>query len=278
MSVPATNQPGIFVVIEGVDGAGKTTIAQKLVGDLNADTDFLEKHGYAGAIYLREPGSTAFGDAVRQQFLNPPAPLAVMTEVLALMACKSQLMEQEIKPAVYKGWIVICDRYTRTLLAYQGGMRGVPYETIVNLLATSGLLIPPNLEIFLSVPAEVSAERRGSDINSFDALAREHADDLRRGFKEGLRALPRYHSVELDASPAFDIVYEKVLSEVKRNLKLHRVSGRTLPEPILSFTPEPDPVLLQPTSQDHSGEPDAPDTQQEETSEHDEYRAGDGAA
>lgn len=270
--------PGCFIVIEGVDGAGKTTIAHQLEGALNDDKEFLEKQGYAGALYIREPGSTAFGTGLRELFLNPEKPLASMTEVLGLMAAKCQLLEEVIKPAIYKGWIVICDRYTRTLMAYQGGMRGVPYQTMVDLLATSGLLIPPNLEIFLNVPVEVSNARRGSDINSFDALARENADALRRGFAEGLKALPNYRSFEVDATPAFDIVFEKVFTEVKRHLKVHRVAGWTLPEPIRSFTPEPEPALIEPPKAETVEVPVIPDTLQQEESREYECQAGDGSA
>jgi dTMP kinase len=239
-----SNQPGIFLVIEGVDGAGKTRVAKALVEALQADKEFMDANGYTGALYLREPGGTSFGDGMRQLILESAEPLAPMTEVLAFLASKSQLMEEAIKPAIYKGNVVVCDRYTRTLLAYQGELRGIPMQTLVNLLATSGILIPPNLELFLNVSVEVSAERRGKDINSFDTLARSRAEDLRTGYQKAVKALPRYRSVEINADGTFEEVFESVLKEVKRTMKLHRVAGLTLPQPVLSFTPEPDPVLI----------------------------------
>jgi dTMP kinase len=242
----ASKHPGVFIVIEGVDGAGKTSMAQRLVEKLNQDDVFLIQHGYSGAIYVREPGSTSFGTGVRQLFLEGEHPLAPMTEALALMAAKSQLIEEHIRPHVHRGWIVVCDRYTRTLLAYQGGLRGIPMQTLVDLLGSAGILIPPNLELFLSVTPETSAARRSSHVNAFDELAASRAEDLRKGFRDAQKALPSYRSIEIDANGEADEVYEKISSEVKRYLKFHRLTGLTLPEPILSFIPEPEPVLVEP--------------------------------
>jgi dTMP kinase len=276
MNTP-TKHPGIFIVIEGVDGSGKTTLAQRLVGDLNDDKEFLQQQDYAGAIYIQEPGTTSFGKGFRPLFLHPEQPLAPMTEVMGLIACKIQLMDEIIRPAVRRGGIVICDRYTRTLLAYQGGLRGVPNQKIVNLLAESGYLIPPNLELFLTVSEDTSATRRGTDLNAMDELARTQGAKLRQGFRDALASLPPYRSIEIDADHNFDIVYEKALAEVKRYLKFHRISGLTIPDPVPQFIPEVAPKLIEPVKPESDGAPVIPELEQEPVHDH-ESPVGDGEA
>lgn len=223
--------PGCFIVIEGVDGAGKTTLAQRLTDRLNRDMD---GPLYNGASYIREPGSTAFADIVREGFVNS-TDLHPMTEVLALMACKNELLDKRVRPAIRGGQVVVCDRYTRTLLAYQGGLRGVPMVELIQLLAATGLLILPNLEIFLHVDAETSIKRRGKALNAFDDLAEQNAAKLREGFEEAVRKLPNYRRIDVDASGSPDEVLEEVYAHVKKHLKFHRFAGQTLMAPIRDY-------------------------------------------
>lgn len=236
--------PGCFIVIEGVDGAGKTTIAQKLLKDL----EHLSFADYRGVTYVKEPGSTPYGNGVREIFLHqdPDDPLDPMTEVLALLSCKNELMHKVVIPAVKKGWIVIADRYTRTLMAYQGGIRKVPYETLTTLLDHTNLLIPPNLEILLQIDEETQNQRRQCE-NTMDIAARDHAQALREGFREAPRFLPPYRSITIDATSSFDIVYEQVLDAVLKHLKFHQVSGLRLSDPVHGFVPVPAPVFVEGT-------------------------------
>jgi dTMP kinase len=253
MSAPVF--PGIFVTIEGVDYSGKSVLSKRLVETLNSpdNKEFMDKHNYAGAVYLREPGSTEMGEAVRPLFLNPAVPLTPMAEVHLLLACKAQLMEQHIRPLVQRGHIVICDRYTRTLLAYQGKLRGIPYQKIVNILAETGSLIPPNLEFFLNVSAETTTKRceedhkrRSSDFNAMDVVAFRMAQELREGYAEARLALPPYQSIEVDAESDLDNVHDFVVERLIKHLKFHRITGRTIPDPIPHFIPENEPQLIKP--------------------------------
>lgn len=240
--------PGCFIVIEGVDGAGKTTVAKRMVNFLN-DSILYRHHDYNGAIYVREPGSTPFGDSLRAAFLDAKEPLHPMTEVLALLAAKNELIEKVIRPAIREGKVVICDRFTRTLLAYQGGLRNIPMTELVALLGQTGLLIMPNLELFLHVEQSVSRQRRGKALNYMDTTADEQADRLRQGFAGALEVLPPTRRIDIDASADEDTVFELVKDAVLKHLKFHRVAGLTmnpairdyqLPEPVLATPP---PVL-----------------------------------
>lgn len=239
--------PGIFVTIEGVDYSGKSVLSKRLVETLNSPDykEFLEKHNYAGAVYLREPGSTEMGEAVRPLFLNPAVPLTPIAEVHLLLACKAQLMAQHIRPLVQSGHIVVCDRYTRTLLAYQGKLRGIPYQKIINIMAETGNLIMPNLEFFLNVSAETTQKRceedhhrRHTDFNAMDLVAFQMAQELREGYAEAKPALPPYQSIEVDAENTLDYVHELVIDRLTKHLKFHRITGQSIPEPITHFVPE----------------------------------------
>jgi dTMP kinase len=276
MNTPSKH-PGIFIAIEGVDGSGKTTLAKRLVDALNADESFRQQNHYADAVYMQEPGTTSFGKGTRNLLLHPDKPVAPMTQVHAFIACKTQLMEEEIRPAVHRGCIVICDRYTRTLLAYQGGLLGVPNQKIVNLLAESGYLISPNLEVFLTVSEETSASRRGHDLNVMDALAREQGARLRQGYADAQLSLPPYRTIEVDADRDFDRVFEEVLAAVRRHLKFHRISGLTLPEPIPHYTPEIAPKVIEPVKLESDGVQETPELVQESVHDH-ESPVGDGEA
>lgn len=225
--------PGCFIAIEGVDGAGKTTVAKRLVASLNED----RSHGYQGALYAREPGGTPFGDSLRAAFLDAADPLHPMTEVLALLAAKNELIEKVIRPAIREGQIVICDRFTRSLLAYQGGLRDIPMPELVALLGQTGLLIMPNLELFLHVDQATSRLRRGTALNHLDTAAEEQADKLRQGFTQAVDALPPTRRIDVDASSDEDSVYSVVRDEVLRYLKFYRVAGLTLNVPLREYYP-----------------------------------------
>jgi dTMP kinase len=217
--------PGCFIVIEGVDGAGKTELAKRLTRHYNE----VDSAGYNGAIYTREPGGTTFGNAVRAAFLANSEPLAHMTEVLALLACKVELLDKVVRPAMREGKIVFCDRFTRTLLAYQGGLRGIPYEFLISLLAQTGCLVMPHMELFLQVDADISRLRRGVAVNHMDTLAEERGETLRSAFAEALQYLPATRRVDVDASGTAEEVFTHVEAVVRKHLKFHRISGQGLP-------------------------------------------------
>jgi len=265
----ATKRPGCFIVVEGVDGAGKTTIVQQLVLRLNQDAALLDHLGYASAINVREPGTTQFGLGLRSLLLESEKPLEPMTEVLAFLAAKAQLMEEVIKPAIYNGHIVVCDRYTRSLLAYQGALRGIPSQTLVDLLGLSGLLISPNLELFLTVSEEVANARRSIDLNRMDILARERAQDLREGYRNASQALPPYRSIEINSEGSVEDVFAHVYTEVTRYLKFHRAAGLSLSQPLPSYISEPAPILIEPVK---------PSTVPQESTHEPAFEQGDIAA
>jgi len=100
---------GNFIVFEGLDGCGKTTQAQMLVG-------FLDQRGVKYT-YVREPGGTAVGNQLRSILLNPTTVLTQWGEMLLLAAARAQLVQDVIRPALARGEVVVCDRYLFSSLA-----------------------------------------------------------------------------------------------------------------------------------------------------------------
>lgn len=158
---PAVAPRGRFVVLEGIDGCGKTT-------QLEALRTWLPRSGLLGSgaqlIVTREPGGTALGSALRQLLLHPPGEAAPesMAELLLYAADRAQHVEQLIRPALAAGHWVLSDRFSGSTAAYQGYGRGLDLLTIAQLeqLATGGVV--PDLTLWLELPLAESLRRRGA--------------------------------------------------------------------------------------------------------------------
>lgn len=153
-------RPGRFVVLEGIDGSGKTTQLQGLAAWL--PTSGLLAPG-ARLVLTREPGGTPLGQALRQLLLHPPAGVAPLSraELLLYAADRAQHVEQVIRPALAAGHWVLSDRFSGSTAAYQGHGRGLDLALIAQLerIATAGLR--PDLTLWLDLPLAESLRRRG---------------------------------------------------------------------------------------------------------------------
>ena len=150
---------GRFIVLEGIDGCGKTTQLEHLVRWLPASG--LMPAG-AGVLRTREPGGTAFGLALRELLLHPaadvaPAPTA---ELLLYAADRSQHVETLIRPALERGDWVVSDRFSGSTLAYQGYGRGMNRLLIDQLEQTATGGLQPDLTLWLELSLEESLRRR----------------------------------------------------------------------------------------------------------------------
>lgn len=150
---------GRFVVLEGIDGCGKTTQLEALRAWL-PQSGLLATH--ARVVVTREPGGTPFGEALRDLLLHPPADQvpAQRAELLLYAADRAQHVVERIAPALAAGHWVLSDRYSGSTEAYQGHGRGLPLEAIRQLeqFATDGLT--PDLTIWLDVPLPETLQRR----------------------------------------------------------------------------------------------------------------------
>lgn len=145
----------MFVVFEGIDGAGTTTQAQLLARSL-------KKQGHS-VVFTREPGGTEIGERIRALLLDPAmVDMAATTELLLYAASRAQLVDELITPALNAGKPVISDRYAASTIAYQGAGRGLDEELIESL---NGVIVQdclPDFTIYLDVSPEVANERRNN--------------------------------------------------------------------------------------------------------------------
>jgi dTMP kinase len=139
----------VFITLEGIDRAGKTTQAKLLARDLGGD-----------ALLLREPGGTPAAERMRDLLKDPAVDLDPRAELLLFCAARADLVERVIKPALAAGTNVVCDRFVDSTVAYQGVGRGLGVEFVTQMNEAAIAGCEPDLTILLRVdPAE--AARRG---------------------------------------------------------------------------------------------------------------------
>ncbi len=141
----------MFVVLEGIEGSGKTTQARLL-------SDWLRARGVAH-LHVREPGGVPLSERIRSVLLDSDD-VPARTELLLMLAARSALVERRIRPALEAGQVVIADRFELSTLAYQAYGRGLPEPEVrrLNAFATDGL--QPSLTVVLDVPLEEGERRR----------------------------------------------------------------------------------------------------------------------
>ena len=158
---------GLFVSFEGIDGCGKTT-------QLNLLHETLEGRG-VGVIVTREPGGTRLSEAVRGLILKGKSGIDRRAELLLYLAARSQNVSEIILPALLSGKVVLCDRFSDSTLAYQGGGRGLPFSDIKRLdeFACSGL--KPDITFLFDLPAVLAAKRLSASGKKKDRMEKEGA-------------------------------------------------------------------------------------------------------
>lgn len=144
---------GRFIVLEGPEGAGKSTVLQELVRALQAGSPGLE------VVCTREPGGTPLGDAIREVLLDPDHTVSPLAEYLLYSASRAQHVEEVIRPALDRGALVVSDRFFASSVAYQGAGRGVEAAFIDDLNARVAGGLMPDLTILLDLPAEEGLRR-----------------------------------------------------------------------------------------------------------------------
>jgi dTMP kinase len=212
---------GLFITVEGIDGAGKSTQVELL-------RTFLEAHGRE-VITTREPGGTGPGDQIREMLLHGED-LSPWTEASLFAAARAELVARVIRPALQTGQDVILDRYIDSSLAYQGYGRGLPLDPLIawNQYVTGDLR--PDCTFLLALPAEDASVRLSGQLQLFPAIGGVGSPDrmereglwFRRRVDEGYRELARRFPdrfFEIDASKSKGAIFQAMRARVRTLIK-----------------------------------------------------------
>ena len=193
---------GVFIALEGPEGAGKSTQA-RLLGER------LRSSG-CRVLVTREPGGTVLGEQIRRLLLDHGSyAMLGRTEALLYAAARAQHVDEVLRPAVVAGSVVVCDRFVDSSFAYQGGGRelaGADFEA-VQRFATAGLL--PDLRILLDLPVSVGLARRFAaedGINRLDAADMAFHERVRKTYRALAAGSPNDWVVVDATAPADEVL------------------------------------------------------------------------
>ena len=195
---PATGRPGRLIVLEGGEGAGKSTHAKYV-------REWLAQRG-RDAVATREPGGSPLAEAIRDLVLREwQEGIDAPTELLLMFAARAAHLHARIRPALEAGRDVVCDRFVDATYAYQGAGRGMR-ETDIDALAEIVLRkLRPDLVLVLDIDPETGARRvsrRGAS-NRFDAEALEFQSRVRKAYlRRAARDRKRYAVIDANRDPA----------------------------------------------------------------------------
>lgn len=196
------SKKGFFVVIEGGDGCGKSTLINNL------------KSEFRDAVFTREPGGTEYGEKIREVLFSSNE-INKMTEMLIFASTRSEIVEKVLIPNLSEGKLIICDRYVYSSYVYQGISAGLGLEVVkkVNDVATGGL--KPDLVIYLRVKKSL---REGIE-NRFDIQTAEEAEKIYNAYDLVFDEEENVYVVEVENKSI-----EKVFEEAKKVI-LERING-----------------------------------------------------
>lgn len=201
-----TGDRGLFLVFEGIEGAGKSTQAARLARRLDR----------AGVPHrrVREPGGTPVGEHIREVVLDPETAVCGETELLLMLAARAEFVRRLVEPALEAGEVVLADRYELSTFAYQGEARGLGLQRVreLNRFATGGL--EPDLTVLLTVDPAEAARRRG--VAPPDRMEGE-GEAFHARVAEAYARLARTEAsvVAVDAGGPEDEVERRVLQELR---------------------------------------------------------------
>ncbi|MBS4193448.1 dTMP kinase [Bacillus sp. FJAT-49705] len=205
-------EKGMFITVEGPEGAGKTTIIGMLGEDLQAE-------GYQ-VLLTREPGGIDIAEQIRNVILDKKnTKMDPRTEALLYAAARRQHLVEKVLPAIEKGYIVLCDRFIDSSLAYQGYARGLGIDDVlsINQFAIEGMM--PILTFYFDIDPKIGLERinrhKEREVNRLDLEDLEFHHKVREGYYHLMKEHPE-RIYKIDASKPIGTVYKEAKSLLKK--------------------------------------------------------------
>ena len=201
----------LFMTFEGIDGCGKTTQAMMTY-------HLLSSKGYKVKL-LREPGSTAVSEKIREILLDRKLSMTDVTELLLYEAARAEIVGREIAPLLKKGYVVLCDRFYDSTTAYQGYGRRLDVKMVkaTNKIAVGKLV--PTLTFLFDIDLKTAAARAGKRKDRLELQSRTFFNRVRLGFLEIARKDRRRIKV-IDASRPIETIFADVKRILARKIDL----------------------------------------------------------
>ncbi|WML55469.1 dTMP kinase [Neobacillus sp. PS3-12] len=201
---------GIFITLEGPDGAGKTTIARMLA----------EK--FENTLLTREPGGIEIAEQIRRVILaKENITMDPRTEALLYAAARRQHLVEKVQPALKQGKMVLCDRFVDSSLAYQGYARGLGVDEVftINQFAIGDMM--PELTIYFDLDPELGLSRisknQGREVNRLDLESLDFHQKVHEGYQLLLERFPE-RIIKIDASGSPENVLQDAASAIEKHL------------------------------------------------------------
>ncbi len=197
----------VFVTLEGVDGAGKSSHVQHVADHLGG--------GGRHVVVTREPGGTDLAERLREAILEQP--MSALTETLLLLAARADHVERVIAPALQAGNAVVCDRFEDATIAYQGAGKGVSLELIASLSEAAHAGLKPKRTLLFDCTYEVASRRlaaTGRALDRFEREGREFFERVRKAYLDRAQAEP-FRIRVIDAGGDLESVREQVVAALK---------------------------------------------------------------
>lgn len=208
---------GFFLTVEGIDGSGKST-------SLEALAEKIREMGYV-VTCSREPGGTPLAETLRTLILNED--MDILTEALLAFAARRDHLTRKIIPALNRGEVVICDRFTDSTIAYQGWGREMPkWQHILPTLQAwvqteNGTLIEPDLTLWFDLDPNVAAHRMSGRpaLDKFETQAAAFFSRVQQGYASQMHQNPK-RVRRIDASKSISEVFSDMVSHVTEHLSI----------------------------------------------------------
>lgn len=200
---------GLFITFEGTEGSGKTTLIDKV-------ENYLNEKGFK-VVKTREPGGIKIAEQIRNVILDVNnTKMDKITEALLYAASRRQHLVEKVLPNLEKGYIVICDRFIDSSLAYQGYARGIGIDKVykINLSATDGIL--PDYTFYIDVRPEVGLARIAKNNREQNRLDLENINfhkNVYEGYKQVEKLFPE-RFININGEQSIDMVFNDIKNKL----------------------------------------------------------------
>jgi dTMP kinase len=201
---------GLFITLEGGEGAGKTTQATII-------NDFFQNNNLK-TLEIREPGITTVGEKVREIIREASEPISPISELLLFSAARKELVEKIILPAIKEKKVIICDRFSDSTIAYQHYGRKIPLKIVNQIISLTTQNLKPDMTILLDIDFKLAIKRKKGNLDYLEKESQAFHRNIRDGYKKMAKLEPN-RWIQVNASQEQKVISEEIISKIKKWIK-----------------------------------------------------------